>query len=115
MTGGNVAEINQIVLANNLSNPNLILSGQTLQVPGAATTTAQLTSAPDPAPAPAPAPSSSSGSVTAQSSFEACVIQRESTGNPTAVNPVSGAAGLYQFLASTWGGYDGYASAADAP
>jgi muramidase (phage lysozyme) len=53
--------------------------------------------------------------VAAQSSFEACVIARESGGNPTAVNPVSGAAGLYQFLPSTWADYDGYPSAADAP
>ena len=37
-----------------------------------------------------------------ESSFQACVIQRESSGIPTAVNPSSGAGGLYQFLPSTW-------------
>jgi soluble lytic murein transglycosylase-like protein len=36
------------------------------------------------------------------SAFQACVIQRESGGNPAAVNPSSGAGGLYQFLPSTW-------------
>jgi hypothetical protein len=42
--------------------------------------------------------------------FEACVISRESGGNPRAVNPSSGAGGLFQFLPSTWAGL-GYASA----
>lgn len=50
-----------------------------------------------------------------QSSFEACVISVESGGNPTAVNPVTGAAGLYQFLPSTWADFDGYATASEAP
>jgi len=36
------------------------------------------------------------------SSFQSCVISRESGGNPAAVNPASGAGGLYQFLPSTW-------------
>jgi hypothetical protein len=42
--------------------------------------------------------------------FEACVISRESGGNPRAVNPSSGAGGLFQFLPSTWAGL-GYARA----
>ena len=42
--------------------------------------------------------------------FEACVISRESGGNPRAVNPSSGAGGLYQFLPSTWASL-GFASA----
>jgi hypothetical protein len=46
---------------------------------------------------------------------EASIIQRESKGDPNAVNPRTGAAGTYQFMPSTWGGYGGYASAADAP
>ena len=32
----------------------------------------------------------------------ACIIRRESGGNPTAVNRSSGASGLYQFMDSTW-------------
>jgi hypothetical protein len=56
------------------------------------------------APAAAPAPVASSGTVgtAGMSSFQACVIQRESGGNPSAVNPSSGAGGLYGFLPSTW-------------
>jgi hypothetical protein len=44
-----------------------------------------------------------------------CIIQHESGGNPQAVNPRSGAAGLFQFMPSTWHslGYSG--SAADYP
>ncbi len=34
--------------------------------------------------------------------FQSCVIQRESGGNASAVNPSSGAGGLYGFLPSTW-------------
>jgi len=49
--------------------------------------------------APAPAQASTySGS----GGFQSCVIQAESGGNPSAVNPSSGAGGLYQFLPSTW-------------
>ena len=56
-----------------------------------------------PAP-PAPAPVQPSGIVGTggMSAFQACVIQRESGGNPSAVNPSSGAGGLYGFLPSTW-------------
>ncbi|MGH3300962.1 MAG: transglycosylase family protein [Streptosporangiaceae bacterium] len=47
--------------------------------------------------------------------FEACVIQRESGGNPAIVNQSSGAGGLFQFLPSTWDNYDGYPNAQSAP
>jgi hypothetical protein len=43
------------------------------------------------------------------------IVQRESKGDPNAVNPSSGAAGQYQFLPSTWSGYGGYSRAEDAP
>jgi LysM repeat protein len=41
--------------------------------------------------------------------FQACVIRAESNGNASAVNPYSGAGGLYGFLPSTWQalGYSG--------
>jgi LysM repeat protein len=47
--------------------------------------------------------------------FQSCVISRESGGNARAVNPSSGAGGLYQFLPSTWAslGYSGLPE--DAP
>ena len=37
-------------------------------------------------------------------SITACIISRESGGNPRAVNPSSGAGGIFQFLPSTWAG-----------
>ena len=43
------------------------------------------------------------------------IVQRESKGDPNAVNSSSGAGGKYQFLPSTWSGYGGYATAQDAP
>lgn len=46
---------------------------------------------------------------------EACIIKRESGGNPVAKNPRSTASGLYQFLDSTWANYGGFARAMDAP
>ena len=46
---------------------------------------------------------------TSGSGYQQCVIARESGGNASAVNPSSGAGGLYQFLPSTWSslGYSG--------
>jgi LysM repeat protein len=51
----------------------------------------------------------------APGSFQACVIARESGGNARAVNPASGAGGLYGFLPGTWQslGYSGLPQ--DAP
>ena len=43
------------------------------------------------------------------------IVQRESKGDPNAVNSSSGAGGKYQFLPSTWAGYGGYSRAQDAP
>jgi hypothetical protein len=49
-------------------------------------------------------PSGATPSGATPGSFRSCVIQRESSGNPRAVNPSSGAGGLYGFLPSTWHG-----------
>jgi resuscitation-promoting factor RpfC len=99
-------------------DPDLIQVGQRLQVPGKTAVTAAMLHAAlaaRPAAAPvsvsapaapsagtessAPAAASYSG---APGSFQSCVIQAESGGNASAVNPSSGAGGLYQFLPSTW-------------
>jgi len=87
--------------------------------------------APAPAPQPAAAPAASApvasapvasapaqptGSYSASSgSYQNCVIQAESGGNPSAVNPTTGAGGLYGFMPSTWHalGYSG--NPQDAP
>jgi resuscitation-promoting factor RpfC len=91
-----------------ISGPNLIYPGQRLTVPahpaagpapGAAGTmrgSAHQTGHVDAATAPA-APG-------VPPSFQACVINRESGGNPRAVNPSSGAGGIFQFLPQTWHG-----------
>ena len=57
----------------------------------------------------APSPSSSS------SSLPACTWQPESGGNPTAVDPSSGAGGYYQIMPSTWQAYGGTGSPQSAP
>ena len=92
--------------------------------PASAPTAAVAASA-GPAPAPpvgtspaetSPAETSPAGtSRAAPGSFQACVIARESGGNAQAVNPASGAGGLYGFLPGTWQslGYSGLPQ--DAP
>lgn len=114
-----------------VDNPNEIYPGQRLVVPScspvrrahAAAALAAIPAPPPPppaaaapasppagaaAPAPAPrrhhhsrAPPAQAASYSG-SGMEACIISRESGGNPRAVNPTSGAGGLYQFLPSTW-------------
>ncbi len=108
-------------------NPSLIQAGQKLVVPDSAEVkpwlmraalaaipaaapvraTPVASSAPAsravPAPAaPAAAPASSASYSGASGSFQSCVIQAESGGSASAVNPSSGAGGLYGFLPSTW-------------
>jgi resuscitation-promoting factor RpfC len=104
-----------------VANPNEIRPGEafTIPVPRAprpSTVAGALHAIPPPPPPPpapvqqaapvaaAPAPAQPGGTVGTggMSAFQACVIQRESGGNPSAVNPSSGAGGLYQFLPSTW-------------
>jgi resuscitation-promoting factor RpfC len=89
-----------------ISHPSLIFPGQRLTVPG------------HPAAGPAPGTTGTMRGSTHQTgrvttapaapgvppSFQACVIHRESGGDPRAVNPESGAGGLFQFLPSTWHG-----------
>jgi LysM repeat protein len=58
------------------------------------------------APAQAASPQNTTVSTTGDSSFQACVIQAESGGNPQVMNS-SGHYGLYQFSASTWAEYGG--------
>lgn len=63
---------------------------------------------------PAPVPVSVSGAC-GGSLPPCCVMMRESGGNPTAVNPSSGASGKWQFMTATWANYGGYPTAASAP
>ena len=78
--------------------------------PGPATvTTADVTTGQAQAPAQAPVQrpvAQSTVTTSGGSSFQACVIQRESGGNSQVMN-ASGHYGLYQFSASTWAAYGG--------
>jgi len=99
-----------------ISNPNVLRAGTVLRFgtwhrvrPWLARRAAAALPVPQPAPAAASPPgavsatsSAYSGTYSGGSGFQACVISRESGGNPGAVNPSSGAGGLYQFLPSTW-------------
>ena len=100
---------------HNVHNPQMIRVGQRLTLSSwhprkAWLDRAALAATPAPAPvvsAPmAPAavtqPASTATYGGAAGSYQACVIAAESGGNASAVNPVSGAGGLYQFLPSTW-------------
>lgn len=88
----------QVLAADNhIANPNLIFVGESVYIPSGSS---QGLSQQSPSPiTPAASPSSLPP---ATGSFQSCVISRESGGNPKAVNPSSGAGGLYQFLPSTW-------------
>lgn len=109
-------------------DPNLLLTHITLSVPACRDprpstvrgAMAAIPPPPPPPPAPAPqqagpvaqsapaaagpaaAPAPATGTYSGGSGFQQCVIAAESGGNPSAVNPSSGAGGLYQFLPSTW-------------
>ena len=52
--------------------------------------------------APSASTTSTAGGAYGLTGFLACVAFRESRNDPTAVNPSSGAGGLFQFLPSTW-------------
>jgi resuscitation-promoting factor RpfC len=103
-------------------NPAAIRVGQRLQVPAShtvkpwltrramAATGAQSAAAPSAGTgAAAPAPTESLADYSGAGGFQSCVIAAESGGDAGAVNPYSGAGGLYGFLPSTWQalGYSG--------
>ena len=89
-------------------DPGLIYPGQvlTLPQPGQVPAPAQVPTGPQPdatvqPAAPPGAATSGASPVTPHSAYEACVIARESGGNPQAMN-ASQHWGLYQFAAGTW-------------
>jgi hypothetical protein len=104
---GTAADYASLATASRIPNPNLIYPGQVIRLAchraSVVLTAALVPSGPS---------SAQSQTVTTEdmSAFEACVISRESAGNPRAVNAASGAGGLFQFLPSTWAGL-GYAGA----
>jgi hypothetical protein len=70
-----------------------------------------------PSPAMGEASSTAAGAPVASSSspLPACTWQPESGGNPSAVNPSSGAGGYYQIMPSTWAAYGGTGAPQNAP
>jgi Transglycosylase-like domain len=98
-----------------IHNPNVLHQGTTLRVlpwhkltrreRARALALASRTVA-RPSTAPATSPVSPAAPVVSDSSFQNCVIARESGGNPDVMNS-SGHWGLYQFSASTWAAYGG--------
>lgn len=54
------------------------------------------------APQPTSPPQEGTPAVTTDDAFLTCVARRESGNNPRALNPSSGASGLFQYLDSTW-------------
>ena len=117
---GNSSDWTALYWANDsqIQNPNVIEVGQVLSIPAQPATVPAPPSASTTAPAQsetsAPAESTQSTaqqsdstvSTAGDSSFQACVIQRESGGNPQVMNS-SGHYGLYQFSESTWVEYGG--------
>jgi LysM repeat protein len=121
---GTPADYPSLAAASGIANADLIYPGQSIKLachhatviltadsrPGGGNTA--------PPASGALAPSSQTAAAGGMSAFEVCVISRESGGNPQAVNPSSGAGGLFQFLPSTWaalgyaGGYPGGAQTA---
>jgi LysM repeat protein len=115
---GTSADYPSLAAASGISNPDAISPGQHIRLSchhkhgavaddGAPSSSGSGSAGQAPAPQP-PAPSGNT-STEGMSAFESCVISAESGGNPTAVNPSSGAGGLFQFLPSTWAslGYAG--------
>lgn len=80
----------------------------------AAPAAASTTQAPA-APATQTVTGSSNTATTSGSPLPACTWQPESGGNPSAVNPSSGAGGYYQIMPSTWAAYGGTGAPQDAP
>jgi resuscitation-promoting factor RpfC len=93
-------------------DPGSIRIGQRLRVPDSHKVTARISRAALAAsvgspstsglPAPAAAAQPAQSYRAAPGSFQSCVIEAESGGNPSAVNPGTGAGGLYGFLPSSW-------------
>jgi len=95
-------------------NPNLITAGETLRVSYQRQSPRMVHMALAAIPRPKPAPVRVRHAAVVQATYsapatysggsgcQAHIIADESGGNPRAVNPYSGAGGLYQFLPSTW-------------
>ena len=103
-----------------ITDPNLIYVGQSVNVPSAGSPDSGGSSEPSAeAPSPVAAPVANSQANTGIPAWATCIVQRESGGDAGAINSIPGyvgnGGGLFGDLASTWGGYDGYAEPFQAP
>jgi hypothetical protein len=90
-------------LVSKASVNKLVREAETAAEQAAAPAPAPVATAPAAAPAAPPAPAQpATTAYTGPGGFQSCVIQAESGGNPSAVNPSTGAGGLYGFMPSTW-------------
>jgi LysM repeat protein len=111
---GSSGEWTAIYQANTgtISNPNLIMPGEVLTIPGSGSSqasTAESTSTSSTEETSTTTSSTSEASASTYSgttAFQECVISRESGGDAQVMNS-SGHYGLYQFSASTWAAYGG--------
>jgi LysM repeat protein len=108
---------------SSVHDPATIRVGQRLKLSGLPKMTAKLVQAAQAATGVSAAPSASTATATSTApapaevdatfngggGFQSCVIAAESNGDASAVNPYTGAGGLYGFLPSTWQalGYSG--------
>jgi LysM repeat protein len=112
---GTAADYPSLAAASSIANPDLIYPGQDIRLAchhAIAASPEAPASSDNRVAVTGPTSSAQSQTVTTagMSGFEACVISRESGGNPQAVNPTSDAGGLFQFLPTTWASL-GYAGA----
>lgn len=130
---GSAGKYECLAAANDIENPNLIYVGQDLVLdcstgeisqqpentsvsdPPASSTASDSSATTQDSPSSSYGTSSAHVSTGAMSSYEQCVISRESGGNAAAVNPESGAGGLFQFLPQTWEGLGYSGLPEDAP
>lgn len=112
----------ELEMWNPLPDENLIYAGQEIRLSGTVSPSsiAGAYHTQQPATQPEPQqPSQTSQGTTSIPAWATCIVQRESGGNPGAVNSIPGyignGGGLFGDLQSTWNNYDGYAQPFDAP
>lgn len=106
-----------------IANPNLIYTGQSLNLPGVSSSTqTSHRSYSSSGYSRHSSPSSPASSYTSSSSIPGwakCIVFRESSNNPRAVNSIPGyignGGGLFGDLTSTWNNYGGYHQPFQAP
>lgn len=102
-----------------VEDPNLIYVGQELHLGAGTASPSSIAGAYHAQPATQPEPQQQSQGTASIPGWATCIVQRESGGNPGAVNSIPGyignGGGLFGDLQSTWNNYDGYSQPFQAP